>query len=222
MLQLPSSYDFSIAEPRTVEVEKAIPSLAEAQNIAQQIRPEVKNNELGVRIAEIELEKTKASVKPTISLGAGLSTGYSDNQTSKYFSQIDNNFYQSLGIIMGIPIFSRRVNKTNIAKSKTQIDQAELALENTKTILNQQVEQSYINLQNAQAQYDAAETQMKAGEESYKITSEQLRLGSINLVELQQQKNLYVQAMQAFIQAKYTALLNYKIYEFYTGSPMTM
>ena len=88
--------------------------------------------------------------------------------------------------------------------------------------MNQQVEQAYINLQNAQAQYDAAGVQAKTSEESYKITSEQLRLGSINLVELQQQKSLYVQAMQAYLQAKYTAVLNYKIYEFYTGDPVTL
>ncbi|MEJ0104632.1 MAG: TolC family protein [Bacteroidota bacterium] len=59
-------------------------------------------------------------------------------RTSKYFSQIDNNFYQSLGVTMGIPIFSRRVNKTNINKSKIQIDQAKLTLLNTKTVLDQQ------------------------------------------------------------------------------------
>jgi len=222
VLQLPSAYDFSIAEPDTVVVEKAVPALSEAQNMARATRPEVKNSEIGLNIAEAELEKTRASVKPVISLGAAFSTGYADNQTSKYVSQLNNNFYQSLGVTVGIPIFSRRVNKTNIAKSKIQIDQAKLALQNTKTMLDQQVEHSYINMQNAQAQYDAAETQMKASEESYKITGEQLRLGSINLVELQQQKTLYVQAMQAFIQAKYAAVLNYKIYQFYTGKPIEM
>jgi len=222
VLQLPSSYSMQVAAPDTVIVEKAVPNLAEAQHAAQQTRPEIKNGEVGIQIAQAELEKVKASVRPTISLGAGLSSGYSDNQTSKYFSQIDNNFYQSLGVTMGVPIFSRRVNKTNINKSKIQIGQAKLSLVNTKTVLDQQVEQSYINLQNAQAQYDAAQVQLKVSEESYKITNDELRLGSINLVDLLQQKNLYVQAMQSFIQAKYNAVLNYKIYDFYTGTPVTL
>jgi len=222
VLQLPASYDLQITQPDTVAVQSAVPSLAEAQNAAQQVRPEIKNGEVGLKIAQTELDKIRAATKPTVSLGAGLSTGFSDNQTSKYFSQLDNNFYQTVGVSVGIPIFNRRVNKTNINKSKIQIDQAKLSLLNTKTILNQQVEQAYINLQNAQAQYDAADAQAKASEESYKITSDELRLGSINLVELQQQKNLYVQAMQAFLQAKYTAVLNYKIYQFYTGNPVTL
>ncbi len=222
VLQLPTSYDFKVNEPDSITVETAVPSLAEAQNAAQQVRPEVKNSEIGLQIAQIGLDKTRAATLPTVSLGAGLSSGYSDNQSSKYFSQLDNNFYQTVGISIGIPIFSRRVNKTNIEKSKILIDQAKLSLLNTKTVLNQQVEQAYINLQNAQAQYEAAGVQAKTSEESYKITSEQLRLGSINLVELQQQKSLYVQAMQAYLQAKYTAVLNYKIYEFYTGNPVTL
>jgi len=211
-----------VAIPDSILVEQAVPGLSGAQDAAAQTRPEIRNSQIGIQIAQTELEKAKAQVKPTISLGAGLSTGYSDNQTSKYLSQINNNFYQSLGVTMGIPIFSRRVNKTNINKSKIQVEQAKLSLLNTKTVLNQQVEQSYINLQNAQAQYQAAQTQLKASEESYKITNAELQLGAINLVDLLQQKNLYVQSVQSFIQAKYTAVLNYKLYEFYTGSPITL
>ena len=65
-------------------------------------------------------------------------------------------------------------------------------------------------------------TQLKANEEIYKITNEQLKLGAINTLELQLQKNLYVQALQAFTQAKYTAVLYSKIYAFYTGVPVTL
>ena len=148
-------------------------------------------------------------------------TGFSDNQTSKYMPQIQNNFYQSLGVNMDVPIYSRRVNKTNINKSMIQLQQSKLALYETKTILNQLVEQTYINLLNAQAQYRAAEIQLKTSEEIYRITNEQMKLGAVNTVELLQQKNAYVQALQSYTQAKYTAALYYKIYEFYRGIPLT-
>jgi len=197
-----------------------VPNLSTAQQIAQNSRPEIKNGIASFMIAQTELEKVKAGVRPTVSLGANLSTGYSDNQSYKYTSQLNSNFYQSLGLNVSIPIYSRRVNKTNINKSKIQIEQAKLSLENTKTTLNQQVEQAYINLQNAQAQYTAAEAQLKANEESYNITNEQLKLGAINVVELQQQKSLYMQSLQAYLQAKYTAVLYNKIYNFYTGVPV--
>ncbi|MEP6948801.1 MAG: hypothetical protein ABI863_05990 [Ginsengibacter sp.] len=63
---------------------------------------------------------------------------------------------------------------------------------------------------------------MNANDEIYKITNEELQLGAVNTLELQLQKNLYVQALQAYTQAKYTAVLYSKIYAFYTGVPVTL
>lgn len=221
LLQLPASYQMEVAEPPSVEPQQAVVSLNEAISAAQEIRPEVKNSEVGVSIAETELAKTKAGRLPTVSLGANLSSGFSDNRDAKYFSQLNNNFYQSLGATIAVPIFSRKLNKTNIAKSKIAIEQAKLDLLNTKTVLNQQVEQAYINLRNAQAQFVAAQTQLKAAEESYHITDEQLKLGAVNAVDVMTQRNTYVQALQSFVQAKYSAVLYNKIYDFYTGKPVT-
>ncbi|TXJ23261.1 MAG: TolC family protein [Chitinophagaceae bacterium] len=221
LLQLPASYQMEVAEPASVEPQQAVVSLNEAMSAAQEIRPEVKNSEVGVSIAETELAKTKAGRLPTVSLGANLSSGFSDNRDAKYFSQLNNNFYQSLGVTIAVPIFSRKLNKTNIAKSKIAIEQAKLDLLNTKTVLNQQVEQAYINLRNAQAQFVAAQTQLKAAEESYHITDEQLKLGAVNAVDVMTQRNTYVQALQSFVQAKYSAVLYNKIYDFYTGKPVT-
>jgi outer membrane protein len=223
VLQLPSSFQFDVVEPDTLIAKTTIPSLSEAESAALITRPEIKIGDLGVQIAQAELDKARSGFYPTVSIGAGLSTGYSDNQDNvKYFSQLDNNFYQRLGITLSIPIFSNRINRTNVERSKIQIEQAKLSLLGTKTTLDQAVEQSYIDVLNAQAQFTAAEAQLKASEESYHISTEQLRLGAVNTVELLQQKNLYVQALQAYIQAKYNSILSHKIYDFYTGVPVTL
>lgn len=221
LLQLPTSYQMEIAEPASVEPQQAVVSLSEAMSAAQETRPEVKNSEVNVNIAEVELAKTKAGRLPTVSLGGNLSSGYSDSRTTSYFSQLNSNFYQSIGANVAVPIFSRKLNKTNIAKSKIAIEQAKLDLLNTKTVLNQQVEQAYINLRNAQAQFVAAQTQLKAAEEAYHITDEQLKLGAVNAVDVMTQRNAYVQALQSFVQSKYSAVLYNKIYDFYTGKPVT-
>lgn len=221
LLQLPTTYSFSIVQPDTMAVERPVPSLAHAQELALQSRPEVKNGELSVQVAEVGLAKAKAGFKPTLSLGTSLASGFSDNQSYSYWQQLDNNFYQRAGLTLAVPIFSNRVNKTNEAKAKIQIDQAKLSLLDTKTVLSQTVEQAYLNLQNTQEQYNAAEQQLTASEEAYRIAVEQLKLGAVNIVDLQVQKNLYIQALQSFIQAKYSTILNRKIYEFYTGEPVT-
>jgi outer membrane protein len=222
ILQIPSSVNFQVAEPDTVIATEAIPTLEEASRTAIQNRPEVLNSQLGISIAEVELEKQRALGRPSVTLGGNLSTGYSDNQTTKFVPQLDNNFYQRLGVTVGIPIFNNRNVRTNVERSRIAIEQAKLTLLGTKTTLDQAVEQAYISVLNAQAQYSAAEVQLKANDETYRITSGQLELGAVNALDLQLQKTLYVQAAQAFVQAKYYAVLSIKVYNFYTGVPVTL
>jgi outer membrane protein len=222
LLQLPSSSEFIPVEPDTLIVEKAVPSLSEAQRLAVQSRPEINNGQLLVRIAEVELEKARTGHKPSITIGGSLSTAYSDNQSVKYADQLNNNFYQRLGATLSLPIFDNRITKTSVERSKILIQQARLSLEQIKTTLNQQIEQAYIALINAHGQFKAASVQLQANTEAYNISLEQLRLGAINTVDLLVQRNLYIQSVQNYIQSKYNAVLNFKIYEFYMGIPVTL
>ena len=222
ILQLPSNYDFQIPEAtENLAVDQTLKNLQEAVDQAQSTRPEIENGKLGVEIAETELKKIQASTKPTLSAGGSINTVYTDHQGA-FFSQWKNNLYQSLGLSLAIPIYNRRVNRTAIEVSKINVEQAKLNLENTQTILNQEVEQAYIAFQNALEQYKAAQVQLDINKQTYDISSAELKLGNINLVALQQQRTLYIQAFQSYLQAKYSAVLGQKIYEFYTGKPIAL
>jgi outer membrane protein len=219
-LLLPTSYNFITAEILINELSQLVTPLPEAQESARRTRPEIRNRLVLIKKFEVELDKSKANRKPFISAGANLSSAYADNSGDYIFSQFGNNFYQSLNITMGIPIYNRRINKTNINKSRIQLQQSELDLYNTRTILDQQIEQAFINLLNANAQFNAAKIQMETTKEIYRISNEQLAMGGLNVLELFLQKNLYVQALQSYTQAKYRAVLYSKIYHFYMDVPM--
>lgn len=221
LLQLPTGYELHIESPDTVTLPQSAPALLNALEDAMTTRPEIMNRDLSIQLAQVELEKVKANVKPTVSLNASMATGYSNNQDYRYVTQLNNNFYQSLGVTVSIPIYSRRTNKTSIEKAKISIEQAVLSMQEARITLSQQVEQAFINWQNAKAQFIAAETQLRAGRESYDITNEQLRLGAMNIVEWQQQKTSYVQALQSYVQSKYTTMLYNKVYAFYAGREMS-
>ena len=174
------------------------------------------------KAAELELLKSKANFKPTLNASGTLSTGYSDNRSTNFGTQLDNNFYQRLGFSLAVPIFNNRFAKTAVEKSKIAIDQSKLNLINTQTILSQKVEQAYINVLNAQSQYSAAEEQLNAYKENYRIANEQLRLGGISTVDYLLQKNLYIQAFQNFIQSRFNTVVSLKIYDFYKGDPIKL
>ena len=222
LLQLPSGYSMEIEVPDTVVAVSAVPPLEDVQRTAYETRPEIKNALLGEEIARTNLKMARAQSLPVATIGAALASGYSNNESEKYFTQLSNNFYQRVGLNVTIPIFNNRLYKTQIEISKVEIDQARLSKLGTQTQLSQEVEQAYINVLNTQSQYDAADVQLKASQESYRVASEQFKVGASNLVGLLQQKNLYVQALQNYMQAKYSAVLNILIYNFYKGEPIRL
>jgi outer membrane protein len=222
LLQLPWTYSMEIAIPDTIIATALVPTLEEVQHKALSTRPEIKYAETGVSIAQMNLRMAKAQEFPVVSIGSTVASGYSNNQSVQYLKQLDNNFYQRIGLSVSVPIFNNRIYKTQVEINKIEIDQAKLSLLGAKTTLSQEVEQAYISVLNAQAQYDAAVVQLKSSQEGYRVASEEFKVGASNLVELLQQKNLYVQALQGYIQAKYTAALNMEIYNFYQGVPVKL
>jgi outer membrane protein len=223
LLVLPTDVTFDIVKPDTIlSVDSTIASFKEAEQTALKNRPEVKNSELNVKIAQYDVDKARAGYKPTLSAGASVNTGYTSGQGNVFFDQLNNNFYQQLGFTLAIPIFTKRVVKTQVEEAKINVKQAQLNLTDTRITLSQTVERAYINVQNAQSQYDAAAEEYKYSKEGYRIASEQLKIGAANTVDFLLQKTLFVQAQQAFVQAKYNALLTLKIYDFYRGVPIKL
>lgn len=222
ILQLPPDTGFAVLEPDTLMSNPVLTALSEARQAALSNRPEVKSSELSVESAKLGVLKARAGYLPALSAGAGIGTNYTDNSAYSFMKQMDNNFYQQIGVTLSVPIFSKRANKVNEAVAKLGVGQAELTLQNTRTTLSYQVEQAYINVLNAQSQYDAAVEQLRYTQESYRIANEQLKIGATNTTEVLVQKNLYIQALQSYIQAKYSSALYIRIYDFYRGVPVTL
>jgi outer membrane protein len=221
LLLLPTATVFDISGPDSVQVQKLYPALQDAVSAALQTRPEIKSSLLSMQISELDLEKAKANGRPVVTASGTVSSGYS-SQSGSFFQQMDNNFFQQIGLSLSVPIFTRRVTKTAVENSKIEIAQAQVNYENAKTVLSQQVEQAFINIENSESQYDAAVEQLNSAQEAYRIANEQLKVGAIDAVDLLVIKNQYIQALQAYIQAKYNTVLYVKIYDFYMGSPVTL
>ncbi|HWB93726.1 MAG TPA: TolC family protein, partial [Puia sp.] len=177
---------------------------------------------IGIDISRYDLAKAKTGYLPFLSASAELSTGYSNNGSDDYTRQLDNNFFQQVGLNLSIPIFNRRSVKTAVENARIEVENSKLNLQNTQTTLALNIEQAYINVINAQGQYDAAVEELRANQESFRIAGEELKVGASNIVDYLQQKTLYTQAFQAYIEAKYNAALSIRIYDFYMGTDIKL
>lgn len=217
LLQLPLRDTFDVITPDTVIASQAVPSLDSVEAYALQNRPEIKLGQLGIDISRYNLAVAKTGYLPLLTASATLSTGYSNNQKEAFVQQMDDNFFQQAGLNLSIPIFNRRQVKTNVENAKIQIEQSRLTLLGNQTALSQTIEQAYINVLNAQGQYDAAVEELSANEEAFRVADEELKVGASNLVAYLQQKTLYTQAFENYVQAKYNSALSIEIYDFYMG-----
>ena len=228
LLQLPTDTLLDIIRPDSLSVTKYLLPLYQVQLNALQSFPEIKNAQLGIEVAKLGISKARAGFFPTISATGAIGTGYSNfisnanDAQSPWKQQAANNFYQRLTLTAIIPVFIGRLNQTNLEKAKIGWRQANYNAGNTTLILSQAVEQAYLNTSNAIHAYDAAREELVAAKESFRITNEQFRLGAANTFQVLQLRNLYVQAIQAFTQTRYTAIFQYKMYEFYMGKPITL
>lgn len=175
----------------------------------------------GVEIAEKSVSIARGSFFPTVGLSGSLATGGSW-RSADYAQQIRNGFSQSAGLSLSIPIFTNHRNKTNVARSRIQLQQAELDRKQTQLDLEQTLIQSYRNVEGALNQYRTLGVRENAYRETFRVYSAQFDAGSITAVDLLQQQNNYISVMYDYVQSKYGFMLRRKILDVYMGLQIKM
>ena len=128
----------------------------------------------------------------------------------------------TIGVSLSIPIFDNRQNKTNVQKAKIQYSTTQLDLVNKQKELYTTIETLWLDALNAQQQYAAAESKVKSSQTIFDMVSEQFNLGMKNTVELLTEKNNLQSARQERVQAKYMAILDRTLLNFYAGQEIKL
>lgn len=138
-----------------------------------------------------------------------------------FAKQFKDNFSQSLGLNLTVPIFNNGQVKTSIEKAKINVMNAQLDEQNTKNQLRKSVEQATTDLNAAIKKYEAVKEQATALELSYRNSEKKYGLGMINAIDFLIEKNNYIQARSDLLQAKYDSIFKMKVLDFYMGKPLT-
>ena len=95
-------------------------------------------------------------------------------------------------------------------------------LDDSRVQLGSTVERLWLDANSNQQKYIAACAQTESRQQSYDLLNEQFAEGLKNVVDVQQGRDQLLQAKQAELQSKYTALLNRQLLAFYTGQPLSL
>ncbi|OUO50824.1 transporter [Parabacteroides sp. An277] len=229
-LQLKQLLELDITE----EIQLTMPEIAESEVIAPlpekeiiyatslAVMPQVRNRELAIQSAELEKKRAKAAYWPTLSMNAGIGTGHLSGTNYSFGNKIWNNFNESVGISITIPIFAQRENKTAYNKAKLAITTSQLDLLNTQKELLQEVESTYLDATSAQSQYLSASERLAYVRQSFTLTEEQFFLGMKNTLEMLTEKNNLLNAQQEVLQSKYMAIMSIQLLNILQKKPVSI
>ena len=224
LLELGLDQPFEIAYPVIDDsvVGAPIPELADVYAEALATLPQMKSSQLDIESADLGVQIAKGSALPSISMNAGISTGYSSAAGTRYFDQLGNKLGESLGLNLSLPIFNGKQVRTNIKKAELQLASARLQDASARKQLLSTLESVRNDAVSAQQRYFASKTQLDAAAESFRLVTEQFNAGIKNTVELLTEKNNYLSARSQQIQAKYQALLAEKLLGRYMNQPIEL
>lgn len=220
LLELDGDRDFTLAIPELDEtnVLSPLPAKADIYNTALALRPEIQSSRLNIQSADLSISMAKAGYLPNVSLTAGIGTNHTTGSDFTFSEQVKRGWNNSIGLSVSLPIFSNRETKSAVEKAKIQRESRQLDLTNAQKELYRTIETMWLDASSAQQQFVAADAKLKSSQSSYELVNEQFKLGMKNTVELLTEKNNLMSAQQERVQAKYMAILNRVLLEFYAGN----
>ena len=215
--------NLQIIQPSTESLKdlaSTMPTEEVAIDMALEAYPSLKLSEYDILLAENNISMAESGYKPSLTASASIGTGHID--FDNFGQQLSDRFNQSAGLTLSIPIYSRGQNKANVKKSKIALEQARLEHEQTQLDVRQTVSLAYRNVVSAYNTFKASELKENAYSKSFEAYEVQFQYGKITAVELLQQQNNYLNALNTYIRNKYTLVLQRKILDVYMGIEITL
>lgn len=194
--------------------ERILPEHDSVMAQARRNMPDWQISEMNVELARYNVKQAESAYLPTMSLNAGYGGGWMPAITTGN-STFSNNSTLSLGL--SVPLLNRGSSRTQLKQSKIALQQAELQHQQTLMDLTDQLDDLYLNTQQALNRYRAAEALAMAYKASYDVYVIKYGEGAVTTVEMLQQQERYLSALNDYLQSKYNYILAEKQLDIYTG-----
>jgi len=141
---------------------------------------------------------------------------------TSFFRQINENFGQSVGINISVPIFNGNSLRDNWETAKLNIKNAELQKEADNQTLKQDIYQAYNAAIVALEKFNASEKAVEAAQRTYDFTQKRYAVGMIGTIELITNQNSLLSAKLQYVQNQFDYVFKVKVLEFYKGQGLKL
>lgn len=145
-----------------------------------------------------------------------------ETKTQSFGDQVSNNFNQSLGLSLSIPVFNKMNNKANVNRAKVSASIAETSLEKEKQQVRQDIEKAYADALAAYKRFKSNEKGLKSFISAFEYAQKRFDVGMINAVDYNVAKTNLYRAQSDMVKAKFDYIFRIKILDFYQGKSLTL
>lgn len=144
------------------------------------------------------------------------------SQPFPFFNQLEDNLSYGVNMRLSVPIYQNRSARSSVERAEIGVKQAQLQATQVQQGIVQDIQQAYIDAQNALLTYQATERQVEALNLSYFNLDRQFELGATNAVDLLVAKNNLNSAKLDLVRAKYDFVFRIKILDYLQGKPIVL
>ena len=231
LLNLDAALPFDVETPSVDKI--PIESFADLQpevvyQLALGNQPLQKENELKIKAAEKNVLVSKASMYPSIFGNYSLNSTYNNKATDltgskiPYFDQVNENFRQSLGLGIQVPIFSNVTNRINYEQSKLNLKNNLLNKEQANQTLKQNIYTAYTNAVNALEKFNAAKKNVASAQKVYDFSFRRYEVGLLGTLDLITNQNNLQTAKLQMVASQFDFVFKMKLLEFYKGQGLKL
>ncbi|MGM0498085.1 MAG: TolC family protein [Bacteroidota bacterium] len=228
LMNLDSTENFTVYFPEkdTISERESLKSADAIYEESVKEFPAIKGAEFNLKSSEKNLDMMKGRRYPELNIGIGFFTYYDEipkNQFDiSYNEQVEENVSMIAELRLNIPIFNNRRVHNQIQNAKLALDDSKLQLEERKQNLYKDIQRARNEAISAYDDYRANIEAVNSSQEAFNYTEQKYEVGLVDIVEYKVAKKDLTEAKLNASQAKYNYFFRLMLLEFYRGEELTL
>lgn len=230
ILKLKEQMNFAIDEELCIDTCLSVDVVSAPSNItgivdfALSNNPKIIQTNLNVNRSKIQYQVAVGKIFPSITVYAGYSTQYYNNELAgdlpNFKTQFKDNRGTYIGATLSIPIFNGLSRKTNLSKQRNNWRIAAHENEETKRTLQTEITQTALQMEGYGKEFVQASKKVEAAELAHRASIQKFEKGLISPIELQTSANDLLLAKSQQLNARLQHFIKGKMLKYYSGEAL--
>jgi len=139
-----------------------------------------------------------------------------------YFDQLNQNFRQSLGLSLNVPIFNGGNLRTAWQRSQLNLEQVELTKQQNSLTLKQDIYRAYNDAVAALQKFNSNKKAVETAQKTYDFATKRFEVGLLSTYDLITSQNNLTRSKYDMLSAQYDFVFKIKLLEFYKGQGLKL